>query len=133
MARGIGAEYHFGSPLNMTVRQESAWADLGIYTQVSHRYDDAECCTHCGWGIPVSGMGGSGENILTRRDVGGGVAGATSDALSRGGSAGAARPGGGRKEETGGEKKVRLGLVGIGVPSSSSRTCGEKRGGGERP
>ena len=32
--------------------------------------------------------------------------------------------GGGRKEATGGEKKVRLGLVGMGVPSSSSRTCG---------
>ena len=31
---------------------------------------------------------------------------------------------GGRKETTGGEKKVRLGLVGMGVPSSSRRTCG---------
>ena len=84
-----------------------------------------ECCTHCGWGIPVSGMGGSGENILTRREVGGEGAGATSDALSRGESAGSTSPGGGRKEATGGEKKVRLGLVGTGVPSSSSRTCGE--------
>ena len=41
MARGIGTEYHFGSPVNMTVRQESAWADLGIYAQVSYGYDDA--------------------------------------------------------------------------------------------
>ena len=61
-----------------------------------------EYCAHCGWGIPVFGIGGKGENILTKREAGGGGVGATRDVLSRGGSAGAARPGGGgrkRQEE----------------------------------
>ena len=43
-------------------------------------------------------MGGSGENILTRREVGTKGTGATSDALSRGESAGSASPGAGRRE-----------------------------------
>ena len=41
-------------------------------------------------------MGGSGENILTRREVGAEGTGATSDALSRGESAGSTSPGGRR-------------------------------------
>ena len=65
-------------------------------------------------------MGGSGENILTSRDVGAKGAGAISDTLSRGESAGSTRPGGGLKEAPRGERKVRLGLVGMGVPSSSN-------------
>ena len=67
-------------------------------------------------------MGGKGENILTRRVAGGEGAGAIKDSLSGGARAGAgeARPGGGRKEETEGERKVRLDLVWMGVPSSSS-------------
>ena len=69
-------------------------------------------------------MGGSGENILTSREVGAEGAGAINDALSRGESAGSTRPGGGPREAAGGERKVRLGLVGIGVPSSSKRACG---------
>ena len=64
-----------------------------------------ECCTHCGWGLPVSGMGGSGENILTRREVGAEGTGATSDALSEGESAGATSPGGGAGKKHREEKR----------------------------
>ena len=54
-----------------------------------------ECWTHCGSGWVVSLMGGRGENILTSLVVGGGGAGATSEARSVGGRAGRERPGGG--------------------------------------
>ena len=64
-------------------------------------------------------MGGSGENIWTSRDVGTEGAGAVKDALSRGESAGSTRPGGGRNEAAGGVRNVRLGLIEMGVPSSS--------------
>ena len=54
-----------------------------------------------------------------RRLEGGGGVGATREARSGGGraGAGAASPGGGETAGVGGEKKVRLGLVVIGVPS----------------
>ena len=66
-------------------------------------------------------MGGRGENICMRCLEGGGGVGATREALSGGGraGAGAASPGGGETAGGEGEKKVRLGLVVIGVPSSS--------------
>ena len=88
--------------------------------------------------------GGSGENILTSLEVGAGGAGATMEARSRGGGAGSESPGGGRRAELPGglcgsppkpgggwavivaaEKKVRLGFVAIGVPSSSRRVGGD--------
>ena len=69
-------------------------------------------------------MGGSGENIWTSRDVGTEGAGAVKDALSRGESAGSTRPGGGLNEAAGGVRKARLGLIGMGVPTSSKRACG---------
>ena len=88
----------------------------------------------------VSLTGGRGENILTSLEVGGGGAGAMSEARSLGGRAGGGRPGGGGEEQAGeeveraaggegtevtvGEKKVRLGLVVIGVPSSSKSAGG---------
>ena len=85
----------------------------------------------------VSLTGGRGENILTSLEVGGGGAGAMSEARSLGGRAGGGRPGGGGEEQAGeeveraaggegtvGEKKVRLGLVVIGVPSSSKSIGG---------
>ena len=66
-------------------------------------------------------MGGRGENMCTRRLVGGGGVGATRDALARGvrAGAGAVNPGGGETAGVEGEKNVRLGFVAIGVPSSS--------------
>ena len=66
-------------------------------------------------------MGGRGENICTRRVEGGGGEGATRETLAGGGKAGAggANPGGGEIVWLEGEKNVRLGLVAIGVPSSS--------------
>ena len=66
-------------------------------------------------------MGGRGENICTRRLEEGGGEGATRETLACGGraGAGAANPGGGVMVGVEGEKNVRLGLVAIGVPSSS--------------
>ena len=64
-------------------------------------------------------MGGRGENICTSRAVGGGRAGAVKVALSSGESAGSTRPGGGRNEAEEGVRNVRLGLIEMGVPSSS--------------
>ena len=66
-------------------------------------------------------MGGRGENICTRRVEEGGGKGATRETLAGGGRAGAggANPGGGEMTGVEGEKNVRLGLVAIGVPSSS--------------
>ena len=71
-------------------------------------------------------MGGRGENICTSRLEGGGGAGATREALASGerAGAGAASPGGGEKAGVEGEKKVRLGLAVMGVPSSSSSVGG---------
>ena len=99
-----------------------------------------ECCTHWGKGFVVSLTGGRGENILTSLEVGGVGAGAMREARSMGGRAGSERPGGGGKEPAGGggewapgedwpvvvvdEKKVRLGLATIGVPSSSRSVGG---------
>ena len=87
-------------------------------------------------------MGGRGENILTSLVVGGGGAGATSEARSVGGRAGRERPGGGAtvlaeeaEEGVGGlggrgelteAKRPRLGLGVMGVPSSS-KSSGEVR------
>ena len=66
-------------------------------------------------------MGGRGENICTSRLEGGGGVGATSETLARGGRAGAGAesPGGVENAGVEGEKKVRLGFVATGVPSSS--------------
>ena len=88
----------------------------------------------------VSLTGGRGENILTSLGVGGGGAGATSEARSVGGRAGRERPGGGAREQAGeavggagevGEREVmmdakrpRLGLGVMGVPSSSKSAGG---------
>ena len=88
----------------------------------------------------VSLTGGRGENILTSLVVGGGGAGATSEARSVGGRAGRERPGGGAREQVGeaeggaGEvgrcevlmeaKRPRLGLGVMGVPSSSKSAGG---------
>ena len=102
-----------------------------------------ECCTHWGWGLIVSLTGGRGENILTSLEVGGGGTGAMMEARSRGGRAGSERPCTGRTAELVGrlgsgaprpgggwdvavvaEKRVRLGFVVIGVPSSSSKVGG---------
>ncbi len=102
-----------------------------------------ECCTDWGWGLLVSLMGGKGENILTSLEVGGGGAGAMREARSRGERAGSERPGVDRAAELAGgwrgwlprpggggtvgvvaEKKVRLGLAMMGVPSSSSSVGG---------
>ena len=105
-----------------------------------------ECCTHCGAGLSVSLTGGNGENILTSLDAGGKGEGAISEARSIGGSAGSdglnvggvfdgsgdcgggvclVRPGGGEKEPPAVlVKKVRLCLMGMGVPSSSSGVGG---------
>ena len=41
MARSVGAEDHFGSSVDMAIGQESAWADLGIYTQAGNGNDGA--------------------------------------------------------------------------------------------
>ena len=68
-------------------------------------------------------MGGRGENIWTSRAVGAEGAGAVKDALSSGESAGSTRPGGGRTEAEMGVRKVRLGLIEMGVPSSSKSAC----------
>ena len=77
-------------------------------------------------------IGGRGENICTSRVEGGGGAGATREALSSGGRAGAGgdNPGGGETVWLEGEKKVRLGLVEMGVPSSSKVWVGGGRGAG---
>ena len=105
-----------------------------------------ECCTHCGAGLSVSLTGGNGENILTSLDAGGKGEGAISEARSIGGSAGSdelevegafdgsgacggvvclVRPGGGEKvPPVVLVKRVRLGLMGMGVPSSSSGVGG---------
>ena len=105
-----------------------------------------ECCTHCGAGLSVSLTGGNGENILTSLDAGGKGEGAVSEARSIGGSAGSdelkvegafdgsgacggvvclVRPGGGEKvPPVVLMKRVRLGLMGMGVPSSSSGVGG---------
>ena len=50
-------------------------------------------------------------------------AGAIKDALSRGESAGSTRPGGGQTEARRGVRKVFLGLIEMGVPSSSKCAC----------
>ena len=102
-----------------------------------------ECCTHWDWGCVVSLTGGKGENILTSLDAGGGGRGAIREARSRGASAGsdmpvvvcvevrpgwrvgsADKPGGGGMIVGVGERKVRRGLEGMGVPSSSSGVGG---------
>ena len=105
-----------------------------------------ECCTHWGKGLVVSLTGGKGENILTSLEVGGGGAGAMREARSIGGRAGSERlegpgvdraavlaggwtgwlprPGGGWTVAVVAEKKVRLGLAVMGVPSSSSSVGG---------
>ena len=91
----------------------------------------------------VSLTGGKGENILTSLEAGGGGTGATREARSCGGRAGSERLGAGRSFECKGGccgllvgaegeemvaevvvKKVRLGLVVMGVPNSSSRVGG---------
>ena len=94
--------------------------------------------------MSVSLIGGKGENILTSLEAGGGMAGATSEARSIGGRAGSESQGvessfdsaggcggGVLRVRPGGErvavevvKKERLGLMGMGVPSSSSGVGG---------
>ena len=93
--------------------------------------------------MSVSLTGGKGENILTGLEAGGGGTGATREARSSGGRAGSERLGTGRSFEhaggcggllvrPGGEevvavvfvKKVRLGLMVMGVPNSSKRVGG---------
>ena len=88
-------------------------------------------------------MGGSEENILMSLKVGTGGTGAMREARARGGRAGGGSPGGGRGTEHAGElgggpsrpggggagvvaaeRKVRLGFVAMGVPSSSKRAEG---------
>ena len=73
-------------------------------------------------------IGGKVENICTSRVEGGGGAGATREALSSGERAGGGdNPGGGETVWLEGEKKVRLGLVEMGVPSSSKVWVGGGR------
>ena len=42
MARSVGAEDHFGSSVDIAIGQESAWADLGIYTYKTSLKADKE-------------------------------------------------------------------------------------------
>ena len=41
MAGGVGADDNFGSPVDVTVRKETARTDLGVNTQAGYRYNDA--------------------------------------------------------------------------------------------
>ena len=83
----------------MAVGEEAARAKLSIRAHVGNwKKMTPECCTHCGSGFVVSLTGGRGENILTSLEVGGGGAGAMSEARSLRGRAGGGRPGGGGEE-----------------------------------
>ena len=94
---------------------------MSINAEIVDGYDDPRVLNPLWLWYVGLGDGGKGREHVYKTLGGRWGAGATREALASGerAGAGAASPGGGEKAGVEGEKKVRLGFVATGVPSSS--------------